>query len=103
MGWENRNGRQYYYRKHRRGKTVISEYVGNGIQAEFVADQVSQERLQANIQKEKMRLLIESNDAINKAVDDFEGFCEHLLNATLILAGFRFHKGEWRKRKHEQI
>jgi len=103
MGWEYRNGRQYYYRKHRRGKYVYSEYIGNGYQAEIVADQVLKDRVQANIQKEQMLLLVESNHGFDQAVEEYERFCEHLKEATLILAGFRLHKGEWRKRRHEQI
>ena len=29
MGWEDRNGRSYYYRKERTGGRVRSVYVGN--------------------------------------------------------------------------
>ncbi len=30
MGWERRGSSQYYYRKIRRGRCVVSEYVGSG-------------------------------------------------------------------------
>ena len=103
MGWENRNGRQYYYRKQRRGSRVFSEYIGKGEYAEILADQDSLEHLQANFQKEKMRLLIEANDELDNEIADFERLCELFINSDLILAGFYCHKGEWRRRRNEKI
>ena len=103
MGWEYRNGQKYYYRKHRIGKRVFSEYIGKGLYAELAADQDAMERFQATIQKEQKLLLIEENNELDNMVEDFEKFCEFIKNATLIYSGFSFHKGEWRKRRNEQI
>jgi hypothetical protein len=103
MGWENRNGRQYYYRKYRRGKRVFSEYVGNGYQAEIAAAQDSEKRLKESIRKEQFLLMMKDNDDIDNALEEFERLCELLKDATLIYFGFSPHKGEWRKRKHGQF
>ena len=103
MAWEYRNGQKYYYRKHRIGKRVSSEYIGKGFYAEMAADQDAMEHWQAKLQKEQMRLLIEENDEVDNLVEDFERFCESIKNAMLIYSGFRLHNGEWRKRRHEQI
>ncbi len=37
MGWEERNGRLYYYEKRREGRRVVSQYVGTGTFAEACA------------------------------------------------------------------
>ena len=45
MGWEDRNGRRYYYRKRREGSRVVSEYYGAGPFAETLSteDQARQQ------------------------------------------------------------
>ena len=37
MGWEQRHGRRYYYRKSRQGRRVCSQYVGAGELPEALA------------------------------------------------------------------
>ena len=44
MGWEQRGGRSYYYRKGREGGQVCSKYVGIGILAQICAKNDQHER-----------------------------------------------------------
>ncbi|MBL6983019.1 MAG: hypothetical protein ISR58_17735 [Anaerolineales bacterium] len=100
MGWEYRNGQKYYYRKHRIGKRVFSEYIGKGFYAEMAADQDAMEREEARLKKEKILLLIEESDEVDNLIEDFDEFCKFTKNAMLINSGFRLHNGEWRKRRY---
>ena len=99
MGWENRNGSEYYYRKNRVGKHVYSEYVGTGLLAEWVAEQDDLCREQ----QRQERLVWESMKAEEKKMDSelesVEKLTRSLLRAYLLLAGFHPHKGQWRRRQ----
>lgn len=99
MAWEERNGRRYYYRKRRIGKTVVSEYVGSGWVGEAAAalDELDQARRkseqQAQQQVRSQHMKVESD------VERLQDYTRALTRAALILAGYHPHKGQWRKRR----
>ena len=100
MALENRNGRKYYYRKHRIGQRVVSEYVGAGPIAENCAalDKIKKkekEQEQKEWQKEK-----EEVKAIDAQLDNLMEMTRLLTRASLLLTGFYPHKYQWRKRRH---
>lgn len=96
MAWEERNGRQYYYRKRREGKRVISEYLGSDSEATQYA-QSSQERgMRIHSEREKRREMTSTNAEIDR-------ICETLTDAVrawLLASGYHQHKRQWRKRRN---
>ena len=100
MGWELRNGKRYYYRKLRRGRRVVSEYVGTG---EFIElslgiiefDRV--EKIQARTawreQKEEMKKLNEDFNQLAEVINS-------MVRASLLVAGYHPHKGQWRRNRY---
>ena len=99
MGWEDRDGRQYYYRKKRIGHRVVSEYVGTGPVAEWFADEDEMERewrrqehKEWERKKGEIKIL---DDKLDLSID----LTRTLLRANLLLKGFHPHKGQWRKRR----
>ena len=61
MGWEDRNGRSYYYRKERDGTRVKSVYVGRGETAGLIAqfegmqsDEREEKRILARLERERV-------------------------------------------------
>ena len=98
MGWEQRRGKRYYYRKRREGGRVVSEYFGAGLRAEQVAARDEQARRQ---RAEERARLTEHKQA-EKVLDEYQTLAEALTRATLIGEGYHTHKGEWRKKRHDQ-
>ena len=99
MGWENRNGREYYYKKKRIGKQVSSEYVGTGYLAEWVAGQddfLREQRSRERLAWESIKAEEKKMDSELESVGDITRL---LLCAYLLLAGFHPHKGQWRRRR----
>ena len=100
MGWEDRNGRQYYYRKCRFGKKVFSEYVGSGFLAELIAEEdeiksMNRKEVQDAWGLEKtIQMVIDSE--VESAIDLSKTF----IRAYLLLAGYHPHKGQWRKKRN---
>lgn len=99
MAWENRNGRDYYYRKRRVGRRVVSEYIGSGIMAELTAelDQADRERRQA--ERDRLRAIQEENQAVDSSLDAQEKATRVLVRAYLLAMGFHPHKQQWRRRR----
>lgn len=98
MAWEDRNGRQYYYRKHRIGRYVFSEYIGSGPVAELCAaldeaKRKEKEQEQKAWQKEKEDMM-----AIDRQLDNLIDTTRVLTRASLLLSGFYPHKYQWRKK-----
>ena len=101
MGWEERGGRLYYYRKRREDQTVISEYVGSGHLAELAAqlDELRREEQEEARQHErKKREEAEQQAQRVRAVMDSIRIFTH---ASLLAAGYHTHKGQWRKRREQ--
>lgn len=99
MGWENRNGKSYYYRKERDGGKVRSVYVGSGKTASLIAqleaiqsDGREGKRILARMERER----VQEEDAELDALGDI---IHELAAATLIAHGYHQHKREWRRRR----
>ena len=100
MGWELRNGRQYYYRKIRRGRRVISEYIGAGESAEllFMLDQFDL------VEKEQSRIAWKNKKdevkKLNKDINQLAKIINGTVRASLLTSGYRPHKGQWRQKRN---
>ncbi len=100
MGWETRDGRDYYYRKRRVGGQVESVYVGGGLAGTLAA----REDAQAARQRLTERAARASPDvaAMDEALGAFVEYVDTLATAHLLTHGYhRHHRGEWRKRRGE--
>ncbi len=102
MGWEERSGNHYYYRKMRHGRKVTSEYFGAGEVAEMFADLDEIERYertiaQAEWKKQKDDLHKIDSDVLQAAI-----LIRNIVRAYLLIAGYHPHKGQFRKRRNEK-
>ena len=100
MGWERRGGRQYYYRKVRRGGRVTSEYVGRGDIATLTALLDEERRAERQEQREAERRLREEAEHIDRRLAQIGDTLRSLTAAMLEQAGYHRHKGQWRKQRH---
>lgn len=103
MGWENRNGRQVYYRKKRIGKRVVSEYVGSGEVVTMLAALDERERKQAKRQRREWRKVMEGEAGVDALMRDAGRIVKALTDATFAVNGYRRHKGQWRKCRSKQV
>lgn len=101
MGWEKRGNGRYYYRKRRVGGRVVSDYVGSsemaGILARF-------EHLSRQHSAETWRQWIEERDAdleMDRELREIERLVRDLKAAVLIAHGYRTHRRQWRRNRHE--
>ena len=97
MGWENRNGRRYYYRKRREGGRVVSEYVGNGLAGEIAEIFDAEDRCENEYKRHQLREQKASEQAIDSQTGEVEKYTWTITRACLLLAGYHTHKGQWRK------
>lgn len=100
MGWEDRHGNTYYYRKRRDGKRVISEYVGNGFIGQMAEAMDREERAgnrqaRANWQMEK-----ESVRVIDNGLNEIECRVRAFTRAFLLISGYHPHKRQWRRKRN---
>jgi len=99
MGLEQRGSNRYYYRKVRRGRRVVSAYVGKGEFAALMwqADKHIKAHQEAKRQAwAAERARIESADTL---VDELAMMAHDLLVETLELNGYHQHKRQWRKKR----
>ncbi len=99
MGWENRNGRLYYYRKERVGRQVFSRYVGRGPLADVLAGKdasARRKRKQDRLARQHER---EDNARVDTEIDSIGALLNMLTEGALVAAGFHKHKGQWRKNR----
>jgi hypothetical protein len=100
MGWEQRNGSSYYYRKERSGGRVRSVYVSKGLIAGLAADVDGIEREKKETEREAFRREVKKQDAIDAQIDEVCHMTERLMRAALMASGFHLHKGQWRRRRN---
>ena len=103
MGWEKRGRGRYFYIKERRGKHVVSKYIGKGSGTERLALLSEEMRNVTAREREQKRRDIEILRAIQEAIDAplqrFEGALQPCIEAFLIACGCHYHRGEWRRKR----
>ena len=102
MGWEQRNGRSYYYRKVREGGRVRSEYNGSGMLAQICAADDEAKRREQAAERAADHATRQAEAEIDRQLADAESALAALTDATLFAAGYHKHKGQWRKKRHEE-
>jgi len=95
MGWEQRRGQQYYYRKRREGGRVISEYIGQG----QLAKQIAARDAQAQTQRAEEQTRLAEHQRVEETLRRLEALTAALTRATLLAEGYHTHRGEWRKKR----
>ena len=99
MGWEERNGSMYYYRKRRASTRVTSVYVGSGALAEAVAAHDAWVRAVREAEQEDWRKTKEAELAIAAAVDHLGELSTVLTRAVLLASGHHTHRRQWRRKR----
>jgi hypothetical protein len=102
MGWEERRGHTYYYRKARQGRRVVSTYCGRVEIATLFAelDALDRQRRKQNA----MERQIARNELAHLAADPPEltrllAEARAAVAEALTAAGYHQHKREWSKRR----
>jgi hypothetical protein len=102
MGWEQRGGGSYYYRKVREGGQVRSVYVGRGILGQECAEIVEEEQFERRAERKMHEARRQAEEEIDRQLAVAQSAISAVTDATLYAAGFRKHKGQWRKKRHEK-
>ena len=102
MGWEQRNGKRYYYRKQRQGRRVISEYSGSGLSAELLAELDRIEYEERMFARNCWKRQKDELDQIDKQIGRSILLIRGIVRAHLLIAGYHPHKGQLRKRRDER-
>jgi hypothetical protein len=97
MGWENRNGRRYYYRKRRERGRVVSEYIGTGFAGEIAEIFDAEDRCETEYKRRELREQKASAQTIDSQAGEVEKYARTITRACLLLAGYHTHKRQWRK------
>ncbi len=97
MGWEKRGNGLYYYRKHRCGKKVYSEYVGTGPGVEAIALTEQQLRENSSYMKQFEQKEQEREKELSRHVDEICSFIRVLVGGHMLTNGYHNHHGQWRK------
>lgn len=101
MGWERRGGKDYYYRKVRRGGHVVTEYIGQGEAAHLAASiDRFEKRQREEIRKAKKKARAQEERA-EDALKEFAELVQAITRAYLITRGYHLHKGEWRHKREK--
>jgi hypothetical protein len=100
MPWESRRGRGAYYTRSRKvNGQVVREYVGGGFAGQYAALRDEQERQARAAEREQLRAMQRADAEADAALAALIDATTTLARATLILAGYHRHKGEWRRRR----
>ncbi len=102
MGWEERSGRLYYYRKQRSGQAVVSEYFGTGSAADLIATMDGMEREERRSERTRWTEQQASQTELDDQATAFDSTVRTVLCAALLTDGFRPHKGQWRKMRNAE-
>jgi hypothetical protein len=100
MAWETRSNGNYYYRYVRTGKRVQKIYVGTGARAQAMARQDAQARAARAADREAAEALSLKLAPFEQLAEEADAEIHQLLKSVLQAAGFHWHRGEWRKKRH---
>ena len=98
MGWETRSGHRYFYTAERRNGRVVKQY-WPGVTGELLAEQLEKSK-QAQLEKQKAEKEIQGRlDRIDQSLAEFADLTQAAIEAVVLLNGFHFHRGEWRRKR----
>jgi N-glycosylase/DNA lyase len=100
MGWELRNGKRYYYRKIRRGRRVISEYVGASEFAELLLELDEFDRAEKTLSRIAWKKQKDEVKRLNKDIRQLAKIINGMARASLLISGYHPHKGQWRQKRN---
>lgn len=100
MGWENRNGNLYYYRKERDGSRVRSVYIGSGETAHLISKLEAMRHEEIKMKLLHQRNLREMDEQVDNLIERHGKAADVLLTATLLAAGFHTHHRQWRRKRN---
>ena len=103
MTWANRNGKRYYYRKRRKGRHVVSEYLGTGDFAEMMAVFDELIRRQKDFEQKADQIELDHWYFLDHEVNETLDFCSNLTKVAFLIAGYHTHHGTWRRRNEKRI
>jgi hypothetical protein len=97
MAYEARNGKRYFYRKRRAGGRVTSAYVGSGPAGELAQAEAARGQAERAAWRETVETVRTREAEIELAGE----LIRALTRGTLLATGYRRHKGQWRRMKHD--
>ena len=100
MAWEQYARGLYYYRKRRKGRRVVSEYVGADERAQILAAIDAADRAEREASRDKRKHVRNRERSIDAQLDDLAEMTRTLTQAVLLANGYRTHKGQWRKKRN---
>ena len=99
MGWKTIHGRRYFYKSERVGGRVQTTYVGAGESGLLMSLLHSEDRAEAEAEREEKRAEREEYDAEDRAVSEWFDGVQAMADAAMIAAGFHKHKRQWRRKR----
>src|SRR5262245_27649763 len=103
MAWELRHGRKrYFYKTVRVGGAVKKIYLGVGPAAQEQARLDGEKRRRRQVEQAALsgeRARVAEADQLT---EELRGLASILVEADLLGAGLRRHRGEWRRPRHER-
>jgi hypothetical protein len=102
MGWETRNGRRYYYQKHREHGRAVSRYVPPFI-APFAAATDDLARAEHEQARRAERVERETHARRAGLVLEITRLARVVLAVCLPQLGYHAHKGQWRKKRGQSM
>jgi hypothetical protein len=103
MGIEQRKNRQYYYRKTRVGRRVVSEYIGpvgrevtDAIRILDNAESIRRQLDRIDVQKRAAK-----EEEIDKQIEKLAEANKQAVSEFLTDSGFHRHRGQWRKKRQK--
>ena len=102
MGWEQRGLNLYYYHKYREDERVVSEYVGSSGPAELWAALYMLAKAYKEVNRKAWRQKRAEMEALDQTISEAQEPILTLTRACLLAAGYRTHKGQWRRRRENE-
>ena len=102
MAWERRGQQRYYYRSVRKNGRVRKIYFGSGKAAQDAAKQDHRQKQKKARNRRRISAIVTqlayADRLLETSRQDFINRAEQALHE----AGFRYHRGSWRRRRAER-
>jgi hypothetical protein len=99
MAWDKRRcGRRYYCRSVWVDGRSVKQYVGAGAAGRAAADRDQLDRLDRRAKRDAWAAWDAKVDEATPPLDRFCETADLIVRAALIVSGYHYHRGEWRRR-----